>query len=200
MIDVVIDISHHQSAVDFRAVAAAGILGVIHKATQGTAGVDSRFRERRARALGAGLLWGAYHFATGGSGTEQADHFMSVAAVSPDDLLVLDWEDNPGGARMRVDHAREFVERVGVQTGRVPGLYSGNTAREALKTTVDEMLGACWLWAPRYGGRQPLVQRSWETWTMWQWTDKGEVDGVKGLVDRNKFNGDEAALRRLWGR
>ena len=57
-LNVVIDLSHHNNNVDFAKVVAAGVLGVIHKATQGTTTVDPLYAQRRGEALAAGLLWG----------------------------------------------------------------------------------------------------------------------------------------------
>ena len=64
-INAVIDVSHHNGTrLDFAKAKADGILGVIHKASQGQANVDPMYRSNRNRARAAGLLWGAYHFAT----------------------------------------------------------------------------------------------------------------------------------------
>jgi lysozyme len=61
-INVVADISHHNGNVDLNAAKVAGIVGVIHKATQGTAMMDNMYQQNRQKAQTAGLLWGAYHF------------------------------------------------------------------------------------------------------------------------------------------
>ena len=58
-INVVVDLSHHNANVDFKKLRAGGIVGVIHKATQGTGFVDKKYEERRQIALDEGLLWGA---------------------------------------------------------------------------------------------------------------------------------------------
>jgi lysozyme len=51
----VIDLSHDDASVDFDAVAQAGIVGVIHKATQGVGDVDPLYAPRARRWLeGAG--------------------------------------------------------------------------------------------------------------------------------------------------
>ena len=65
----VIDISHHNgSRLRFDKAKADGIAGVIQKATQGEAYVDATFKRNRTAILGAGLLFGAYHFGTGANG------------------------------------------------------------------------------------------------------------------------------------
>ncbi len=78
-INVVIDISHHNGNVDLKKAKAAGVLGVIHKATQGIGMFDSRYETNRQQAQAAGLLWGAYHFGTKAKGAAQADFFLSKA-------------------------------------------------------------------------------------------------------------------------
>ena len=50
-INVVVDLSHHNETVDFAKMKAAGIVGVIHKATQGLTYVDETYAGRRVEAL-----------------------------------------------------------------------------------------------------------------------------------------------------
>ena len=47
-INVVVDLSHHNENVDFAKMKANGIVGVIHKATQGLTYVDKTYAKRRA--------------------------------------------------------------------------------------------------------------------------------------------------------
>src|SRR6266542_388983 len=121
-INAVIDLSRNDLRVDFAAAAAADIVGVIHKATEGVGYVDPVYAKREPEAREAGLLWGAYHFGTGrGGGADQADYFLGKVGGSTDTLLVLDLEENPSGPTMSLDQAREFVTRVHTRTGRWPG-------------------------------------------------------------------------------
>ena len=53
---LVVDLSHHNDVADFGAVKAAGIAGIIHKATEGVSFTDKLYADRRGRALGVGLL------------------------------------------------------------------------------------------------------------------------------------------------
>jgi lysozyme len=59
----VIDISHYDKVVGdgFQAVRRAGIVGVIQKASEGTATVDQRYATRLPGIIEAGLLPGCYH-------------------------------------------------------------------------------------------------------------------------------------------
>src|SRR5882724_7752719 len=97
-INVVIDISHHNGNVNLQKAASDGIVGVIQKASQGQSNSDPTYKANRKKALDAGLLWGAYHFATGSDGLKQAEHFLETITGAGDDpkkvLLVLDFEPN----------------------------------------------------------------------------------------------------------
>ena len=99
IINAIVDLSHHNRVADFEAAKADGISGVIHKATQGFRYTDPKYQNPRSKALDAGLLWGAYHFAVGGDGVGQAENFLSVVNPEPTDLLVLDLDVAPHDPR-----------------------------------------------------------------------------------------------------
>ncbi|MDD5265935.1 MAG: glycoside hydrolase family 25 protein [Methylococcales bacterium] len=203
IINVVVDISHHNGPnIDFVKAKASGLVGVIHKATQGQSNVDKKYALNRTAALEAGLLWGAYHFAEGGDGIKQAEHFLKVAEPDKDTLLVLDFEPNRTGPSMNLTEAHAFVTHVQQENGRFPGFYSGNLIKELLGSKQDPLLAKCWFWLAQYGPTA-VVPANWPTWTMWQYTDGNlgptphDVPGI-GDCDRDKFNGDQAQLEKLW--
>lgn len=205
-LNVIIDLSHHNEKVDFVKAKADGIVGVIHKATQGFTFVDSKYFERRKQALDAGLLWGAYHFGVGGDGSDQADFFLRTVKPTPDNLLVLDYEPNFLGPTMLLNQAREFVAHINALTGRFPGLYSGHLIKEQLgNQPPDPVFSHCFLWIAQYKGPWPInLPPTFKTWTFWQYTDGVEgpdphtVAGI-GRCDRNMFNGTLSNLKKLWG-
>ncbi len=202
-LNVVIDLSHFNAVSDFNTVKGAGIVGVIHKATEGLGYVDPAYLSARSQALAAGLWWGAYHFATGDDASAQAKHFLSTVNPGPNDLLVLDFEQNPTGSSMSLAGAEQFVTQVQAATGRWPGLYSGSYMNQLLGSGQNSTLANCWYWLSEYGPT-PHVPSNWPTWTMWQYTDGSvgpephSVAGV-GNCDRDQFNGDMDALSKLWG-
>jgi lysozyme len=205
LLNAVVDLSHHNTVTDFTAARAAGVLGVLHKATEATTFVDAMYHERRSLALAAGLLWGAYHFAAAGDGPAQADFFLETVNPQPTDLLVLDFEANSREGTMTLAEAEAFVKRIEQQTGRFPGLYSGEQfLLGQLGDNTGTVLKECFLWLARYSQSPPAVPKAFATFTLWQYTDGSsgsqphQVSGI-GLCDRDKFNGDEAGLRRLWG-
>lgn len=206
-INVVVDLSHYNQTVDFKKLKADGILGVIHKATEGLTYVDKTYASRKAKALDAGLLWGAYHFGVGGDGSDQADFFMNAVKPDGSTLLVLDFEPNRTGPTMTLNQSREFVDHARHVIGRYPGLYSGQLIKEQLggQTTPDPILSNCFLWIAQYKGPKPLnIPPTFKTWTFWQYTDGVHgpephiVNGV-GQCDRDMFNGTLKQLRKLWG-
>jgi lysozyme len=202
-LNAVIDLSHFNDVTDWPAVKAAGIVGVLHKATEGTAYVDPKYFDHRAQAQAAGLWWGAYHFGTADNADEQAEYFLSIVKPGANDLLVLDFEQNPAGASMTLAGAEQFVTHVQQITGRWPGFYSGSYIKQLLGAQQNTTLANCWFWLSEYGPTAH-VPANWPTWTMWQYTDGNfgppphAVPGV-GNCDRDQFNGDLDGLSRLWG-
>jgi len=202
-LNAVIDLSHYNTNVAFAKLKAAGILGVIHKATQGATDSDPTYEAHRSGALQAGLLWGAYHFGTDSDGVQQAVNFLKVTGDVTGILIALDFEPNPTGPSMSLEEARAFVTHVNSVTGRYPGLYSGHYIKELLGTGTDPLLANCWFWLAQYGPTA-VVPRNWQRWTLWQYTDGAigpdphEIPGV-GRFDRDLFNGSADELRAFWG-
>ena len=198
-LNVVIDLSHFNTVNSFTDIKSAGIVGIIHKATQGTAnGSDPTYPTRRPQALAAGLWWGAYHFGTNADGAEQAQYFLKTADPGPNDLMALDFEEYPQ-SQMTIAQAEQFVTEVFNQTGRYPGFYSDALAGNLLGNNKSAVLANCWFWRAQYGASAPIVPPTWSTWTMWQYTASGTVNGIQKPCDRDTFNGTMDQLSKLWG-
>ena len=56
----VIDISHYQTITNWQSIRNAGVVAIIHKATDGRSGRDQQYPARRAKANSLGFLWGSY--------------------------------------------------------------------------------------------------------------------------------------------
>lgn len=206
MLNSVIDISHHQGEnINFAKVKAAGIVGVIHKATAGTNFKDRMYPINRQKALQAGLLWGAYHWGTGDAdAAAQVQYFLEYAAPDDKTLLALDYEPNVSGVHrlgpdMTPQQATDFTTNIKTTRGRFPVLYTGMAMQGHIPNLPD-----CPLWWARYANQPKGIPETWPTWTLWQYTDGAHglpphtVDGI-GSCDRDQFNGDLAALQSLWG-
>jgi lysozyme len=202
MLDSIIDISHHNgTSLNFDAAKASGILGVIHKATQGLSVVDPNFQSNRTNIRNAGLLFGAYHFGDGSDGGLQARHFLSVTQSGPNELIALDLENNPAGPSMTLEEARAFVTEIFNSIGKWPVLYSGHDLKEMLGGHPDTVLAQCPLWLAQYGPAAVLPP-GWAKLSLWQYTDGAQpgsqpVNGI-GHCDRDRFNGVAADIPAFW--
>ena len=201
----VVDLSHHNDVTSFQNVASAGIWGVIHKASQGTTYGDARYASRRPVALAAGLLWGAYHFATSDPVNEQVDFFLQHAMPDNNTLLVLDYEDfRPN---MSIQQAVLFLRLLEQKMGRKGALYSGNRVKETIgQLSADDRQYLCShrLWLCQYGPRAVLPP-GWDAWWLWQFTGDGvgplphSIPGIEGTgIDINTFNGTRLNLASSW--
>jgi lysozyme len=196
MVPIVIDIYHGNVVNDFAALKAVGIIGIIHKCTQGAGYADPLYAIRRKQATDAGLLWGAYSFNTGEDIPSQVGQLISHADPEDQTLVALDFEDNPH-SQMSLVQARQWLELMEEELGRKPVIYSGNRIKDLLGNTVDSFFGSHRLWLAQYG---PVahVQPSWATQWLWQYSEAGHLTGTDGMIDLNSFNGSAADLATEW--
>jgi lysozyme len=197
----IIDVSHWEDPIDFKKVAADGIVAIIAKATQGAVGLDPTYAKFKKAAAGYRFLWGSYHFGTGSEVAVQVDHYLKEAAPSDNDFVCLDFEPNPHGPTMTITQAREFVSLFEHKAGRYPVLYGGHWLKENLGG-ADDLLSKCPLWLAQYGPRAVLPP-GWKNYTLWQYTngtDGPQPHSVSGIgdCDRNQFDGTEAQLKKQW--
>lgn len=196
MVPNVIDISHHNTVNDFAALKAAGILGVIHKCTQGASYVDTMYVKRRKLATDAGLLWGAYTFNTGQPVVEQVANFLSHAEPDENTLMCLDFEDNPS-SNMSLVQAKQFLDMADRKLGRKLVLYSGNRIKDLLGNQFDFFFASHRLWLAQYGPKA-VPQNSWKKTWLWQYSEHGMLPGTDGNVDLNFYGGSPSDLATEW--
>lgn len=202
----VVDLYHLDTVTSFSDAAAAGIWGIIHKATTGATGQDSAYASRRQPALDAGLLWGAYHFGTNANVAQQVQNFLTTAQPDAQTLVALDFEEDQGD-QMTLTQAREFLELIEQKLGRKAVLYSGSQIKDALGSTNDTFFGSHRLWLPDYNA-DPVVQASWSTYWLWQYADAtdglepNQVNGITGdsdgNIDCNSYPGSQQQLATEW--
>lgn len=201
---LVLDLSHHETVQSYEAMMEDGIVGIIYKATQGISYRDKTYLKERQRARKAGLLWGSYHFAEKGNVEDQARNYLQYSRPEPDELFCLDLEDY-GDNSMNLAEARQWVEAVEAKLGRLNQcvVYSGNTLKEMLGDKNDPFWGARRLWLAQYGNK-PEVQKSWDTYWLWQYSDgefgpePHDVKGCNDAVDSNHFDGLPEDLLLQW--
>jgi lysozyme len=205
-VPIVVDIYHGDGVASFDQAFAAGLRGVIHKATTGASGTDDAYAKRRDLATRAGLLWGAFHWGTAAPVSDQVDNFLSKADPDKDTLLALDFERDVGN-QMTLEGAREFLSLINERVGRKAILYSGDVVKSGLGKKKDPFFGSHRLWLAQYGST-PVVQPSWKTYWLWQYTDgnigpgRKTVPGIPGnrqnFLDCDFFAGSADDLKAQW--
>ncbi|QKW07938.1 peptidoglycan-binding protein [Streptomyces sp. NA04227] len=193
-----LDVSSHQGNVDWGAVAAKGAKFAYVKATESHTYRNPNFGQQYGGSAKAGLIRGAYHFASPekSSGARQADYFVDHGGGWTADGRTLpgalDVEYNPDqgndcyglGKGAMTKWIGDFLERYKQRTGRYPVIYSttdwwrkctGNTSAFANKSP---------LWIANYGGSALPLPSGWSTYTIWQTARSGPLPG-----DQNVFNG-----------
>jgi lysozyme len=192
---VVIDISHHNTIPSsLKDTKAAGIVGVIHKATEGSSYKDDKLAARYSLAKDAGMAWGGYHFVRPGDMVKQADFFVNVMKSYSDEntLYVLDWED----AGVKSADALKFLQRLEDLTGRSPVLYSGHVCKEDPNPALADY--RLWLCHYTMSGAQPTLPKYFTKWWLWQYTDQGKIAGVNPPTDLNAYDGITSQLLAEW--
>jgi len=193
-----IDLSHYQGAeVDLAGALPAGKRFVFIKATEGATLTDPDYARNMRQARAAGLLVGSYHFYDAAAApAAQFRNFTAQLQLLPGDLPpVVDIEQlGHASASSVAPELQQFLGLLERQYGVRPILYSG----EAFAAEYLSGFGAYPLWVAEYRrADSPRLPKGWVRWTFWQYSQAGQLVGLTGPVDLNRFNGSEAELERL---
>ncbi len=204
--DGVIDVLHNNGAIDWPAVAGAGIMLAFIKATQGTGFVDPAFARNRNAAFAAGVLVVPYHFLDTADPDQQAEHFLAASELADGQPAMIDWET----AATATDVVA-FGRAIASNTKRDPVAYYGFAQ---LTTPVPDL--ARWpLMLPEYpqgatrgtyttlvgrGPRLPPGRPSeWggvpRPYDFHQYTPAGRIAGIMTPVNRSVWVGNSADLK-----
>lgn len=185
-----IDVSTYQGNIDFARVKKAGIEIVYIKSSEGTYLVDPQFRNNYNKAKENGLKVGFYHYVRA-KNTQQAiaeaEFFHSVIkGTQPDCRLAMDFESLGELSKEAVNEISfAFLQRVQELTKKEMVIYSD--AYNARTKFSVELAQQYPLWIAQYGVSVPSSNVNWGSWIGFQYTDVGEVDGINGYVDRDKY-------------
>lgn len=203
MFDGILDINHNDD-IDLADAQSAGIVAVIHKATEGATYQDPMYATRRTQAQQLGLLWGAYHFGTAAAVDQQIANFAQTAQPGAGDLVALDYEtnsDDPSN-QMTLEQAEQFVTEWQQQYGYLPLIYGSSLLTQAAQQNPTTILGQCGLWIAEYTNvAQPNIPSIYSTWMLWQFTDGTTPQPflTAGVAcDRSRFNGTQPQLSAAW--
>lgn len=194
-----IDVSSYQGKIDWQKVNAMEYNGIhisfaFIKATEGVTLVDPYFQRNWRESKKARVLHGAYHyFKPLKSGIWQAKFFLQTVATESGDLPpVIDIEEISGLSENEfIPNLKDFLNEVEKKTHTKPIIYTGyRFYKDHLQGKLEDYP----LWIAHY--YQPKLAKDIR-WNFWQHADNAHVDGIKGKVDMNVFNGEAEDLSAL---
>ena len=204
-----IDISAYQEPpftgkpVNWEKVGEGDVRFVIARATRGTDFIDTSYPGFVAGAQSENIWVAAYHYAKpGGNPVEdakkEADFYLEHADPQPGMLVpALDVEQSGLTPKQMVTWISTWLRRVEAATGAKAMIYTSPSFwRTAVGDSKKFARNGHPLWIANWMVKKPDVPAgNWagRGWTFWQWTDCGAVNGIKGCVDKNRYNGKSLA-------
>lgn len=186
-----IDLSHHQSKIDWDKLEKQKPYFIFFKATEGLTHKDTQYSTNYKNARKKKIITGSYHFFSYKStGKAQAKVFLSVAKFQKGDLppvLDAEFKRNMPSTEKVTKELIEFLKYVTVKTGVKPIIYCDYDFFE--KYLKNKLKTKHHLWICDYR-RKPKAE-----WLFWQTTDKFKIAGIKGNIDFNLFNGNKEKLK-----
>ncbi len=197
-----IDVSKHQGDIDWKRVSqmkknGIGISFAFIKATEGITRQDEKFEVNWKHAEQNGILRGAYHFYyPSRDADKQADNFIANVKLLPGDLPpVADIEYTNGRSAKKIrEGLKVFLLRLEKYYKVKPVIYTNtNYYNTYLRGNFDEYP----LWIAGYYDHERFYNEFITPWYFWQHSEKGNVDGIRGKVDFNVFNGNLQKLKNM---
>ena len=175
------DVSHHQSEVDWSSVANSGIQYVYIKATEGATFQDPMFETHRSGAHSDSLLVGAYHFySTTSSPKKQFANFKSIVKKEDIDLIpMIDIE--PRGKL-----TKDVCKKVGTETKQLADLIETYYGKKPLLYCSTDVYNAClrhyfddsYLVCVGHPFPSVPLLKGKKHYDIWQYTDEGRIKGI----------------------
>lgn len=189
-----IDVSHHQGVIDWSKLAASSDIKYAYiKATEGATHKDTRYHVNTREAREAGILVGSYHYFHPHVAVDrQLSNFMDMVDMSIQDLApVIDIEERGKKSNRAIcDSLSKFVDLLTTHCGVEPIIYTGQSYYNKI---LQDRFKENKLWIARYGilkfKMRPVLGNG-EKCTIWQYSNRGRVDGIDGYVDLNTLCGD----------
>lgn len=184
-----IDVSGWQGNIDYAEVKNEGIEIVYMKASEGSNFIDPYFNQNYTNAKANGLKVGFYHYLTARSIEEainEASFFVStISGKVPDCRLAMDFESFGNLSIEEIDAiGLTFMQTVQRLSSKEMVIYSDTSNASSI---FGGELTNYPLWVAQYEVEEPTPNGNWSNWVGWQYTDVGEIPGISGYVDRDKF-------------
>ncbi|MGM9868385.1 MAG: GH25 family lysozyme [Sodaliphilus sp.] len=183
-----IDVSHYQGNIDWEKVASdKNIKFVYIKASEGATLSPKYYHLNIVEIRQAGIPVGAYHFFHPGVPVEkQFKNFTQQVKKEEQDLVPLIDVEKPGKVEQKAlaDSVKKFADMLEKYYGCRPMIYTGSAFynKYLIHRFADYPL-----FIARYSAAKPVLKDG-AKWVLWQFTEKGKVDGIKDNVDMSRFN------------
>ena len=184
-----IDVSNHQGSIDWNKVAKdENVQFVYIKATEGATYVSPTFEQNIREARKTGMKVGCYHFLRATSYIhDQFQNFIEYCREDEQDLApLIDIEVKGSWLDEEVaDSVKLFADLLEEHYGVRPIIYTGTNFYN--KYLSEEFNDGYELFIAKYSEDEPKLIDGTE-YTIWQFTDCGEVNGIYTDVDQSRFN------------
>ena len=190
-----VDVSSYQANINMNKLKEQNIKFIYIKATEGIKTKDDKFAENWKKAKDAELLSGAYHFFSYDiEGKTQAENFIKTVGMDIKGRLIPavdveyygDKEQNPPNKEDVVRELKVFLEMIEKEYGIRPLIYTRTEIYDKyLKGEFEEYKK----WISSF--YTPLSWNYKGDWYMWQYLNRGELEGYTGgekYIDLNIFN------------
>ncbi len=166
------------------------------KATEGSSHKDSHLASNRDGVRDNGLIYGAYHvMSIDSEAQKQVNNFHKTAKLHKGDMLpIIDLEESilgkykPSDVRKKLS---EIVSAMAKKYGSKPIIYCGE--KFAQKLELSKYYAENPQWRARYGSKSEKNKEA----DIWQFSETGEVEGIKTMVDLDAFCSAKYELKDL---
>ena len=185
-----IDLSHYQGNVFWEIIGDNTKLAYVYlKATEGGDNRDDKYVRNIELAHQYGLKVGSYHFYRPKiEQQKQLENFMTQCLPGDQDLIPMIDIETTSGLRTDefCDSLFKFIDLVEKAYKQKPLLYTfTNFYNRYLIGKINDYK----LMIAQYTQREPVL-RDGRDFEMWQYTGKGQINGINGYVDKSRFMGN----------
>ncbi len=200
-----LDCSKYQMSIDWGKVKVAGIEFAFVKITEGTTGHEDNVYNVKNRVLEAqknNVKIGYYHFARPGDFNDPKLDALAEITNIKNHLNVLPKSEFPITLDIE-EYAKNCIlqgnaKNINVFVNTFLGAFNEvsiiYTSRLFFDPNSNHTFGMNPLWVAAYLNNPeislPALPKGWTEWKIWQFTDKGKIDGYNGNIDLNVMKKD----------
>lgn len=194
-----IDVSHHQQKIRWDVIDKNSIQFAFIKATEGGDHRDSMYQENWREAIRNHIPVAAYHFFTfckeGDAQARNYIHYVPKDSMSLPPIIDLEYSGNCMEPNRKQDLIGEIVKYLDIVEDHYQRKVIIYTTNEFYKHNLQNQLPDNPIWIRDIVSEPKLPDG--RNWLFWQYTNKGEIEGIGTKVDLNAFNGSKEEFEKL---